>query len=223
MGINASLWRNNIHSLEMFFASRKSISQSRSNYHNQAKRRNRDGSPGKHSSDDVYWDVIWDELWNRALEETKTNASDESTRKFIVMRVSFELLSLAISEFTNQLLSAEISTSESDVIHLGLIKPMFKKAQISTKQHKRLDKPAVHCNYWIYRELAMYYRIHTNPAGNYMFIVNNRNTRRRCEICSELTIMTPERRHWRRPGIFVVNFEHISHLVLVFLLWTLSR
>ena len=69
----------------------------------------------------------------------------------------------------------------------------------------------------------MYYRIHTNPAGNYMFIVNNRNTRRRCEICSELTIMTPERRHWRRPGIFVVNFEHISHLVLVFLLLTLSR
>ena len=28
---------------------------------------------------------------------------------------------------------------------------------------------------------------------------------------------------WRRPGIFIVNFEHISHLVLVFLLLTLSR
>ena len=29
--------------------------------------------------------------------------------------------------------------------------------------------------------------------------------------------------HWRRSGIFIVNFEHISHLVLVFLLLTLSK
>ena len=28
-----------------------------------------------------------------------------------------------------------------------------------------------------------------------MFKVNNRNTRTRCEICSKLTIATPERRH----------------------------
>ena len=61
------------------------------------------------------------------------------------------------------------------------------------------------------------------PAGNYMFKVNNRNTRTRCEICSKLTIKTPERRQWRRSGVFIVNFEHISHLVLVFLLLTLSR
>ena len=33
-----------------------------------------------------------------------------------------------------------------------------------------------------------------NPAGNYMFKVNNRNTRTRCKICSKLTIKTPERR-----------------------------
>ena len=33
------------------------------------------------------------------------------------------------------------------------------------------------------------------PASNYMFKVNNRNTRTRCEICSKLTIKTPERRH----------------------------
>ena len=29
------------------------------------------------------------------------------------------------------------------------------------------------------------------PAGNYMFKVNNRNTRTRCEICSKLTIKIP--------------------------------
>ena len=32
----------------------------------------------------------------------------------------------------------------------------------------------------------------------------------------------PERRQWGRSGIFIVNFEHISHLVLVFLLLTLN-
>ena len=32
-----------------------------------------------------------------------------------------------------------------------------------------------------------------NPAGNYMFKVNNRNTRIRCKLCSKLKIKTPER------------------------------
>ena len=31
------------------------------------------------------------------------------------------------------------------------------------------------------------------PAGDYMFKVKNRNNRTRCEICSKLTIKTPER------------------------------
>ena len=34
----------------------------------------------------------------------------------------------------------------------------------------------------------------------------------RYEICSKLTIKTPKRRHWRRFGVFIVNFEYISHL-----------
>ena len=50
----------------------------------------------------------------------------------------------------------------------------------------------------------------------------NRTTRARCEIYSKFTIKTPDRRQWRRSGVFIVTFEHISHLVLVFLLWTLS-
>ena len=33
----------------------------------------------------------------------------------------------------------------------------------------------------------------------------------------------PERRHRRRSGVFIVNFEHIPHLFLVSLLLTLSR
>ena len=33
-----------------------------------------------------------------------------------------------------------------------------------------------------------------------------------CEICSKLTIKTPKQHQWRRFGVFIVNFEHISHL-----------
>ena len=44
----------------------------------------------------------------------------------------------------------------------------------------------------------------------------------RCEISSKLKIKIPQRRHWHRSGIFIVNFEHISHLALVFLLLTLN-
>ena len=51
----------------------------------------------------------------------------------------------------------------------------------------------------------------------YLFKVNNRNTRKRCEICSKLTIKTPERRQCRHFGNFIANFEHVSHLFLVFL------
>ena len=58
------------------------------------------------------------------------------------------------------------------------------------------------------------------PVVIYMFKVNNRNTRTRCEICSELTIKTPELRQWRHPGFLIVNIEHISHLIVVFLLLT---
>ena len=70
--------------------------------------------------------------------------------------------------------------------------------------------------------LLMWFNNLMIPAGNYMFKVNNRNTRTRCEICSKLTIMSPERRYGRRYGVFIVNFEHISHLVLVFLMLNLS-
>ena len=62
-----------------------------------------------------------------------------------------------------------------------------------------------------------------NIAANYIFKVNNRNTRARCEICSKLTIKTPEPRQWRGSSVLIVNFEHISHLVQVLLLLTLSR
>ena len=75
----------------------------------------------------------------------------------------------------------------------------------------------------VYFHLFVYIATTITPAGNYMFKVNNENTRTRREICSKLTIKTLERRHWRLSGVSIVNFEHIPYLFLVFLLLTLSR
>ena len=46
------------------------------------------------------------------------------------------------------------------------------------------------------------------PTVNQFLKVSNRNTKTRCEICSKLTIKTPERR-WHRSGVFIVDFEHV--------------
>ena len=64
-----------------------------------------------------------------------------------------------------------------------------------------------------------------------LFKGSYRKTRTRCEICSKLTIKTPKdvidcvpsSRDWCRSGSFTVNFGHIWHPVLVFLLLTLNK
>ena len=38
------------------------------------------------------------------------------------------------------------------------------------------------------------YRARDFPADIYLLKLNNRNTREKCELCSRLTIKTPERR-----------------------------
>ena len=53
------------------------------------------------------------------------------------------------------------------------------------------------------------------PSRQLHVKVNNKNTRTRFEIPSKLTVKTP--------GVLIVNFEHISHLVLVIQLLTLRR
>ena len=56
----------------------------------------------------------------------------------------------------------------------------------------------------------------------HMFIVDNRNTRNRWEISSQLTSKTTGRQ-WHRFDVFIVNCEHIPHLFLVLLLLNLNR
>ena len=60
-------------------------------------------------------------------------------------------------------------------------------------------------------------------ANNYLLKVNNKNTRKRWDICSKLIKKTPERRQWPRSGLFIINFEQISHLSLEFLWLTLNK
>ena len=71
-----------------------------------------------------------------------------------------------------------------------------------------------------------------NVAGWFLVILENLMLQEVIQLaftCSNSTIETIEKgvkyiqRQWDRLGVFIVNFEHISHLVLVFLLLTLSR
>ena len=56
------------------------------------------------------------------------------------------------------------------------------------------------------------------PADIYLIKFNNRNNRKRCEICSKLTIKTSEQRN-----VNDVVLVHISHLFLVFLLYSTEK
>ena len=56
------------------------------------------------------------------------------------------------------------------------------------------------------------------PTNNYLFKVIDKNSRAWCKICPKLTIKTSERHQWRHSEVFIINFEYISHHVLVYLL-----
>ena len=78
---------------------------------------------------------------------------------------------------------------------------------------KRLaDKKNIGCITWVKKKFY-------NQANIYLFKVKNRNSRKRCEICSKSII----KRHNDVVLFFFVNFEHISQLFLVFLLLNLSK
>ena len=75
---------------------------------------------------------------------------------------------------------------------------------------------------WKFQSLNKWMVDNGHQVGIYLFKVHSRNTRTRCKICLKLTIKTQERRHWRRYVVSIVNFEHISHLALVYLLLNLN-
>ena len=51
----------------------------------------------------------------------------------------------------------------------------------------------------------------------YLLKINKRNTRTMCEICSNLTIKTPEQYHWRHSGVLCCWFQaHFTSYSSVF-------
>ena len=49
-----------------------------------------------------------------------------------------------------------------------------------------------------------------NPANIYLFKVNNRNTRARCDLFSKLTIKHIIEKSITSSGVFIVNFKHFT-------------
>ena len=48
-----------------------------------------------------------------------------------------------------------------------------------------------------------------------MLEVNSRNSRKRCEICSKLTVKIPERRQWLKAGwVLVISITNGDHEVV---------
>ena len=54
---------------------------------------------------------------------------------------------------------------------------------------------------------SLYKFIWRDPAKNYLFKVNSRNTKEKSEICPKLTINTVE----SSSGVLIIDFEDISH------------
>ena len=61
------------------------------------------------------------------------------------------------------------------------------------------------------------------PANIYLIKVSNRNTRKMGRICSRFVVETSELRHRGRSDVFIINFEHISPLFLMFLFLNLNK
>ena len=60
-----------------------------------------------------------------------------------------------------------------------------------------------------------------NPGKIYFLKVNSRHYRKKCLICSKLKIKKSEKRQWRRPfGVFIINFQYISHPFYCFYYWS---
>ena len=58
-----------------------------------------------------------------------------------------------------------------------------------------------------------------NPANIYLRNVNDRNTRKRCEVCSTLTVKSPERHQWYYSGVFTLTLTIFCTFFKCFYWW----
>ena len=92
-----------------------------------------------------------------------------------------------------------------------------KKQMIQTKKYKNKIRNKIQQQQQTGKKWTVRIKIY---EWNYKM---NKYSGERCKICSKLTIKTPERSQQRRFGVFIVNFEHTSHLLLVFILLNLNE
>ena len=55
-----------------------------------------------------------------------------------------------------------------------------------------------------------WYCFRINPSRHLIVQVNNGNTRTMCEVCSKLTIKTPEHSQFSHSDVFIINFEQMN-------------
>ena len=112
---------------------------------------------------------------------------------------------------TTSLMSFDLYSSREQISH---IVPVFSLLTVHFESKSSLDwlpsniNGVKCCIHFCRRQQVIVF-----PANICLSKANNRNTKKRCEICWDLTIKKPER----------ANFEQISDLSLRFLLLTLNR
>ena len=103
------------------------------------------------------------------------------------------------------------------ICYLGIIcrRSMVAMVAINTLQKSWISSWAKLCEHASFLKNSYLAKI-------YLFKVSYRNSGKKCQICSKLTIKTQKRRQLRRSAVFVINFEHIPHVFQVLLLLTLN-
>lgn len=86
-----------------------------------------------------------------------------------------------------------------------IIKPSQCYSAIFTDNYKQCK-----CTDLVFLFLALDMFTPADPANFIMKSHNNKNTRKKCEVYSKLTIETPKRRHWPCFGVFTLNHEQAN-------------
>ena len=84
---------------------------------------------------------------------------------------------------------------------------------------RNLETFLCYCNYLLFQSY-LYFHWKTLFSQSFVILPSHHLLAQiqqwMCEICSKETIKMSEKSQWRRSGVFIVNFEQISHNVLAF-------
>ena len=110
--------------------------------------------------------------------------------------------------------------------------------QVNGLDFKGISGRSRYCQYYVFSRLIKnvyvfladpkerrLYKFYTKalPSRHLLVKLNNKNTRAMREMGPKLTIKTPEQRQFYRSVVYLVSIEHISQLILIFLLLILIR